>query len=171
MIHSFVLLLNILLLFLYGSTGNESIQQRIELLRHCRRRIQSILDENIQSGRVNPNSLDQNIHCISKRLGIKYRVDIMTDFENIVNSMEKTYDINHPKSLQIKECFNNERKIYENVRSEYNQEICDELKQLNQRDTDELLSWLTILNLHISYLNFDLFKYQFRSELASVVTS
>ncbi|KAH9580834.1 hypothetical protein MS3_00000737 [Schistosoma haematobium] len=92
------------------------------------------------------------------------------DFENVVNSIEKKYDINHPKSLQIKECFDNERKIYENVRTEYNQEICGELKQLNQRDTDELLSWLTILNLHISYLNLDLFIYRFRSELASVVT-
>ncbi|KAH9580833.1 hypothetical protein MS3_00000737 [Schistosoma haematobium] len=148
----------------------ESIQQRIELLRHCRRRIQSIFDENIQSSRVNPHSLDQYIHCISKRLGIKYRVEIMPDFVNVMISMEKTYDINHPKSLQIKECYNNERIIYENVRTEYNQEICGELKQLNQRDTDELLSWLTILNLHISYLNFDLFIYRFRSELASVVT-
>ncbi|CAH8589087.1 unnamed protein product [Schistosoma bovis] len=101
--------------------------------------------------------MNQYIQCISNSLMIEYGANVMKDFENVVNSIEKKYDINHPKSLQIKECFNNERIIYENVRTEYNQEICDELKQLNQRDTDELLSWLTILNLHISYFNFDLY--------------
>ncbi|CAH8574211.1 unnamed protein product [Schistosoma intercalatum] len=55
------------------------------------------------------------------------------DFVNVVNSIEKKYDINHPKSLQIIKCYNNERTIYENMKTEVNQEICDELKQLNQR--------------------------------------
>ncbi|CAH8594411.1 unnamed protein product [Schistosoma bovis] len=115
--------------------------------------------------------MNQYIQCISKSLKIEYGPDVMTDFENVVNSIEKKYDINHPKSLQIKECFNNERKIYENMKTESNQEICGELKQLNQRDKNGLSSWLTFQRIHINYLNLDLFIYRFLSELASVGTS
>ncbi|CAH8574224.1 unnamed protein product [Schistosoma intercalatum] len=93
------------------------------------------------------------------------------DFVNIVNSIEKTYDINHPKSLQIIKCYNNERTIYENMKTEYNQEICGKLKQLNQGDKNGLSNWLTLQRIHINYLNLDLFIYRFLSELASVVTS
>ncbi|CAH8600787.1 unnamed protein product [Schistosoma haematobium] len=174
MIHSFVLLLNVLLLFLYDSTGNdlhmkrdmisneikdvkESIQQKIQSVRSHSNQINLIIKKKTKQAFDNSQPMNQYIQCISNSLMIEYSANVMKGFENVVNSIEKKYDINHPKSLQIKECYNNERIIYENMKTEYNQEICGKLKQLNQRDTDELLSWLTILNLHISYLNFDLY--------------
>ncbi|CAH8593082.1 unnamed protein product [Schistosoma curassoni] len=120
--------------------------------------IKDVKRKNIKSDRAKSQSMDQYIQCISKSLKIEYGPDVMED-------------INHPKSLQIKECFNNERKIYENMKTEVNQEICDELKQLNQRDKNGLSNWLTLQRIHINYLNLDLFIYRFLSELASVVTS
>ncbi|KAH9580836.1 hypothetical protein MS3_00011155 [Schistosoma haematobium] len=149
----------------------QSIQENIKSVRSYGNRTKSIIRKNIKSYRANSKSMNQYIQCISKSLKIEYGPDVMTDFENVVNSIEKKYDINHPKSLQIKECFDNERKIYENVKTESNQEICGELKQLNQRDKNVLSNWLTFQRIHINYLNLNLFIYRFLTELAGVGTS
>ncbi|CAH8591105.1 unnamed protein product [Schistosoma margrebowiei] len=76
------------------------IEENIYSIRYHKDRIQLIYNENIQSGRVDPQLMYQYIQCTSKRLQIENGADLMRD-------------MNHQESLQIQECFDNKRINYE----------------------------------------------------------
>uniref|UniRef100_A0A5K4F7J4 DUF5063 domain-containing protein n=1 Tax=Schistosoma mansoni TaxID=6183 RepID=A0A5K4F7J4_SCHMA len=149
----------------------DSLQSHTEIIRSYSQRIKEITEKDKKNGRGNIQRNNQYVQCLIKYMHNDYNHDLMMELVNVVDNIEQSLNVTDQKSLKLKDCFTKEMIAYQNMTFIYNQKTCNQLKQSNKKNLNELSNWMHMRHVYINYFNYDLFTYRVLSELYKAVSS